>query len=372
MGDESLHFLSKNANKANRQNAYQINSAALDQDFIDFKDWKPASREQTTDIYNVTGEMERRETKENHPPSSSTAASPTDQKLHDQNQKQFNIGAVSQKARSQMQARVDNESDGDSTQMSGSSRLNGQRPRRANVTSLIQSLKAAQAAKEAKSTPQKETTPRSTSAQHATPRQIHPSIERIQLGSNRQSRGNNMHMSPDANQTARSFFLPNLAHIDDFISGALKIQSVDNGMPVFVKHGKVHDRELKSSPKHHADIEMIGLPEDEQQIFVSLDKIRDEIQALQAHDDQVSRQAELFQEEVYELQLQLSKIRGRKDSAMGSDSDNSLIIHMNSRQSGKFSSSPAHSHPCDLLRQHRTRGQGRYTAGQARQSQPQD
>ncbi|KAK6859858.1 Spindle pole body protein ppc89 [Apiospora arundinis] len=328
MGDESLHFLSKNTNKANRQSAYQINSAALDQDFIDYKDWKPASREQTTDIYNVTGEMDRRETKENHPPSSSTAASPTDQKLHDQNQKQFNVGAVSQKARSQMQARVDNESDGDSTQMSGSSRLNGQKPRRANVTSLIQSLKAAQAAKEAKSTPQKRR--RRGRHQH---NMRHPGKYIPASSASNWSRGNNMHMSPDANQTARSFFLPNLTHIDDFISGALKIQSVDNGMPVFVKHGRVHDRELKSSPKHHAEIEMIGLPDDEQQIFVSLDKIRDEIQALQAHDDQVSRQAEQFQEEVYELQLQLSKIRGRKDSAMGSDSDNSLIIHMNSRQS---------------------------------------
>ncbi|KAK8061430.1 hypothetical protein PG994_007796 [Apiospora phragmitis] len=333
MGDESLHFLSKNANK--NQNAYQINAAALDQDFVDFKDWKPASREQTTDIYNVTGDNmnQRRSAKENIPPSSSTAASPTDQKMHDQNQKQFNVEGGAQRQRSQMQARVDNESDGDSTQMSGSPRLNGQKPRRANVTSLIQSLKAAQAAKEAKSTtPQKEPTPRPTSAQHVIPRQIHPSIERIQLNSNRQSRMN--HMSPGTpNQTARSFFLPNLTHIDDFISGALKIQSVDNGMPVFVKNGKVHDREVKSSPKYHAEVEMIGLPEDEQQIFVSLDKIRDEIQALQAHDDQVSRQAEQFQEEVYELQLQLSKIRGRKDSAMGSDSDNSLIIHMNSRQS---------------------------------------
>ncbi|KAK8072134.1 hypothetical protein PG996_005482 [Apiospora saccharicola] len=335
MGDESMHFLSKNANK--KQNAYQINAAALDEDFIDFKDWKPASREQTTDIYNVTGDNmeQRRSAKENIPPSSSTAASPTDQKMHEQNQKQFNAGRDAQRPRAQMQPRVDNESDGDSTQMSNSSRRNGQKPRRANVTSLIESLKAAQAAKDAKSTtPQKETTPRSMSAQHATPRQIHPSIERIQLGSNRQPRGNNMHMSPGTpNQTGRSFFLPNLTHIDDFISGALKIQSVDNGMPVFVKNGKVHDREVKSSPQQHAEVEMIGLPEDEQQIFVSLDKIRDEIQALQAHDDQITRQAEQYQEEVYELQLQLSKFRGRKDSAMGSDSDNSLIIHMNSRQS---------------------------------------
>ncbi|KAK7985277.1 hypothetical protein PG988_002899 [Apiospora saccharicola] len=335
MGDESMHFLSKNANK--KQNAYQINAAALDEDFIDFKDWKPASREQTTDIYNVTGDNmeQRRSAKENIPPSSSTAASPTDQKMHEQNQKQFNAGRDAQRPRAQMQPRVDNESDGDSTQMSNSSRRNGQKPRRANVTSLIESLKAAQAAKDAKSTtPQKETTPRSMSAQHATPRQIHPSIERIQLGSNRQPRGNNMHMSPGTpNQTGRSFFLPNLTHIDDFISGALKIQSVDNGMPVFVKNGKVHDREVKSSPQQHAEVEMIGLPEDEQQIFVSLDKIRDEIQALQAHDDQITRQAEQYQEEVYELQLQLSKFRSRKDSAMGSDSDNSLIIHMNSRQS---------------------------------------
>lgn len=334
MADDSFNLPglpSKHGHKA----TYHINAAALQQD-AEWKNWKQESQEHTTDIYNVTGDLEARQNaKENAPPpSSSTAASPTDLKMHEQRQSQANRGYL--RTRSQMQARVDNESDCGDTQRSNSPRHHAPKPKRGNVTSLIQSLKAAQAAKEGKSAHRDGASPQPVAAERTAPSKQIPSIERIKMS--HQARANEDHTSPQtpnqtANQTARSFFLPNLAHINDFITGALEYSSTKNGMPVFVKNGKVYDNEFKS-PGTHAKIDGIELPEDEQKIFVSLDKIRDEIQALQAHDDQVSRQAEELQGEIYELQMRLTSQKTRKDSAMGSDSDSSLIIHMNTRQSG--------------------------------------
>jgi predicted RNase H-like nuclease (RuvC/YqgF family) len=129
--------------------------------------------------------------------------------------------------------------------------------------------------------------------------------------------------------------------MNDFVSGALRLSSMKNGMPVFVKHGRVHDRESRRSPEHHADVEAIALPEDEEKIFVSLDKIREEIHALKEHDDYVSKQAEQLQQEVDELHAQVAKHKSRKDSAMGSDSESSMVDHLNaqkSRKSTQFSS----------------------------------
>jgi hypothetical protein len=137
------------------------------------------------------------------------------------------------------------------------------------------------------------------------------------------------------NQTARSFFLPNLNHLNDFISGTLRWSSLKNGTPIFVKHGRVHDRENKI-PDHHADFEAVTIPRDEEKIFVSLDKIREEIQTLQEHDEFVSKQAEQLQEEICELQSHVTTLKSRKDSAVGSESDSSLLVQLNSQKTRKF------------------------------------
>ncbi|KAJ8122477.1 hypothetical protein ONZ43_g1340 [Nemania bipapillata] len=108
------------------------------------------------------------------------------------------------------------------------------------------------------------------------------------------------------NQTAHSFFVPNLNHLNDFVSGTLRWSSLRNGMPIFVKH----------------------VPPEEEEIFVSLDKIREEIQTLQEHDQLVSKQAEQLQDEVHELQSHVTKLKSRKDSAMGSDIDHSIIAQL--------------------------------------------
>ena len=207
---------------------------------------------------------------------------------------------------------------------------NRSKPRRGNVTTLLETLKTAQNHEtEPADAPAEAPTQKSAPyKQRFPPAAANPAPARM----NR--RQDLSHMSIGTpNHTARSFFLPNLAHMNDFISGTLRLSSMKNGMPVFVKHGKVHDRESKKSPDHHAEIEDIAVPEDEEKIFVSLDKIREEIQALKEHDDMVSQQAEHLQQEVVELQVQVAKYKSRKDSAMGSDSESSVVDHLNAQKS---------------------------------------
>jgi len=145
-------------------------------------------------------------------------------------------------------------------------------------------------------------------------------------------------MSPSvANQTAGSFsfFLPQFNHLNDFVSGTLRLSSLKNGTPIFVKHGKVHDRDTRTSFDHHADFEAVPIPGDEEKIFVSLDKIREEIQTLQEHDELVSKQAEELQEEVAELQSHVATLKSRKDSALGSESDGSMVEQLTAQKSRK-------------------------------------
>lgn len=211
-------------------------------------------------------------------------------------------------------------------QMSTPNATKDHKPRRGNVTALLETLKTAQI-KQAESQEQ--------SVKHVSP-QSQPSVQprnAAKLHMERQA-GMSSLMSPSTpNQTARSFFLPGFSHVNDFLSGALKLSSLRNGMPIFVKHGKVHDRESSTFPDHHADVEAVSIPEDEEKIFVSLDKIKDEIYTLKEHDELVSKQAELLQEEVEELHVQIAEFRSRKDSAIGSDSESSIIGHLSAQKS---------------------------------------
>ncbi|KAI0200832.1 hypothetical protein F4808DRAFT_140932 [Astrocystis sublimbata] len=146
----------------------------------------------------------------------------------------------------------------------------------------------------------------------------------------RQARTNehSAHESSLINQTAHSFFLPSVNHLHDLVSGTLRWSTLRNGMPIFVKHGKVHDKDTKKYPDHHADFEAVSVPDDEEQIFVSLDKIRDEIHTLQEHDEVVSKQAEQLHNEVCELQNHVATLQSRKDSAVGTEYDSSLIVQL--------------------------------------------
>ncbi|KAI0857010.1 hypothetical protein F4860DRAFT_374529 [Xylaria cubensis] len=199
-------------------------------------------------------------------------------------------------------------------------------PPRGNLTTLLNTLQTARDEKSQADEPSvkqsSQISPKSqlnsglsTNATRRLNRQPHPNDHSIQAPSM-------------INQTAHSFFLPNLNHLPDLVSGTLRWSSLKNGMPIFVKHGKVHDKETKRHQERHADFEVVTIPEEEEQIFVSLDKIRDEIQTLQEHDEFVTKQAEHLQEEVHELQSHVTKLQSRKDSAVGSEFDNSLIVQL--------------------------------------------
>ncbi|KAI0168950.1 hypothetical protein GGR52DRAFT_497969 [Hypoxylon sp. FL1284] len=200
------------------------------------------------------------------------------------------------------------------------------KPRRGNVTALLETLKTAQI-KQAESQEQsaKQASPQPRSS--AQPRNA------AKLHMERQAGMSSLASPSTPNQTARSFYLPSFTHVNDFLSGVLKLSSLRNGMPVFVKHGRVHDRESSTSPEHHAELEAVSIPEDEEKIFVSLDKIKDEVHALKDHDEFISKQAEQLQEEVDELHIQIAKFKSRKDSAVGSDSESSVIDHLSSQKS---------------------------------------
>lgn len=200
---------------------------------------------------------------------------------------------------------------------------------RGNLTTLLDTL---QTARSAKVQPDQESVKRSS--------QISPKSQsnaglpsHTARRSQRQSQLNihNAMNTSLLNQTGRSFCLPQFNHIHDFLSGNLTPSK--NGTSVFVKHGKVYDRGTRMSGDYHADFEDVTVPLEEEEIFVSLDKIREEIQILHDHDEHVSEQAEQLRSEVIELQTQLAKLKSRKDSAVGSDSDSSMIMQLTTQKS---------------------------------------
>ncbi|KAL2755816.1 hypothetical protein ACRALDRAFT_1050911 [Sodiomyces alcalophilus JCM 7366] len=120
--------------------------------------------------------------------------------------------------------------------------------------------------------------------------------------------------------TVQSFFMPDISHLNDLVSGTLRVGGLKDGVPVFVKNGRVRDRADMRSPNDHAEVEGLAVPEEEEKIFISMDKIREEIENLQQHDDIMQRHAESLQVEVDRLKNELNRLKSRKsiDSALGS------------------------------------------------------
>lgn len=149
--------------------------------------------------------------------------------------------------------------------------------------------------------------------------------------------------SPRNNETtARSFCLPDVSYLGDFVSGSLKFNGrVKNGVPILVKHGKVVDLATKQ-PSNHVEVDGFEVPEDEERIFVSMDMIRDEIIALQDHHDGVQKYAEQLQTEVDKLQSQVKRLQMRRsvDSGFGSggnaEPDGSMYEHLLSEKKSKL------------------------------------
>ena len=113
--------------------------------------------------------------------------------------------------------------------------------------------------------------------------------------------------SPNHNAShVRSFFMPDVSHLGDFVTGTLRFSGSNrNGVPIFVKHGRVQDRHLQSSATAHAEIDGLHVPADEEKIFVSMDMIREEIVSLQEHYDKIEEYAQGLQREVERLEADL-------------------------------------------------------------------
>ncbi|KAK4204039.1 hypothetical protein QBC40DRAFT_218235 [Triangularia verruculosa] len=124
--------------------------------------------------------------------------------------------------------------------------------------------------------------------------------------------------------TGRSFFLPGFRHLPDWTSGTLKFSAMQNGVPVFVK-SKTGVR-FDQSVNGHGVINSVGIPEEDEEIFVSMDKLQDEVRELHDHDAMLQREAEKLQREVNQLQSELKRFKSRhpSDSAIGSDTDGSF------------------------------------------------
>lgn len=126
-----------------------------------------------------------------------------------------------------------------------------------------------------------------------------------------------------AGATVNSFFMPDISHLNDLVSGTLRFNGAyKNGVPIFVKHGKVRDQAESLAAHHHAEVDGLAIPEEEEKMFVSMDLIRKEIEDLQEHDDLVQKYANDLQGEVEVLQREVKRLKSRNsvDSALGSRS----------------------------------------------------
>jgi hypothetical protein len=124
--------------------------------------------------------------------------------------------------------------------------------------------------------------------------------------------------------TSRSFFLPSFRHLPDWTSGTLKFSTMKNGVPVFVRSGK--SVRLDQYGNNHDEVRAVGITKEDEEIFVSMDKLQEEVRELHDHDAMLQREAEKLQREVNQLQGELKRLQTRKlsDSALGSESDASF------------------------------------------------
>ncbi|EGS19033.1 uncharacterized protein CTHT_0056550 [Thermochaetoides thermophila DSM 1495] len=127
---------------------------------------------------------------------------------------------------------------------------------------------------------------------------------------------------------SQSFYLPAFRHLPDWTSGTLRFSTMKNGVPVFVRSSKSGGPNgiVRHSQAAHADLPGVGISPEDEQIFVSMDKLQEEVRELHDHDAMLQREAERLQREVNLLQAELKRYKGRKpsDSAIGSESDTSF------------------------------------------------
>ncbi|KAL2130424.1 hypothetical protein VTI74DRAFT_6396 [Chaetomium olivicolor] len=248
--------------------------------------------------------------KENMPPTVGAADNTTFENMADAKMKRF---------RADLQARVENESDC-STILS----LSPARPASASRRSRFANMQ-----------------PDITSSPEPAKRSLHDMVSKIRTEKQTTSRDTTPKRSPLSRPThetpahnavgdntmatpTRSFYLPAFRHLPDWTSGTLKFSTMKNGVPVFVRSGK--GVRLDQYGKEHADLPAVGITKEDEEIFVSMDKLQEEVRELHDHDAMLQREAEKLQREVNQLQAELKRFKSRKlsDSAIGSESDASF------------------------------------------------
>ena len=131
----------------------------------------------------------------------------------------------------------------------------------------------------------------------------------------------------------QSFFMPDVSHLGDFVTGTLRFNgAIKNGVPVLVKKGKVYDRQEKGPQMTHAEVEGVGISEDEEKIFVSMDMIRDEIISLQGHYEKVQEYAVNLQQQVESLESQLKY----KSSSVGRSGSNPVNVQLMEQKNREY------------------------------------
>ncbi|OAA81036.1 hypothetical protein LEL_00581 [Akanthomyces lecanii RCEF 1005] len=143
--------------------------------------------------------------------------------------------------------------------------------------------------------------------------------------------------SPNHGANARSFFMPDVSHLGDFVTGTLRFSgSMKNGVPIFVKQGKVHDKQASPAVAAHVAVDSLKVPKEEERIFVSMDMIRDEIVSLQEHHEKVQEYAANLQQQVDRLEAQLKEKGQNPDKGYhgshGNDSNTRLRSEIASLQ----------------------------------------
>jgi len=233
------------------------------------------------------------------------------------------LDAKRKRARADMQARVDDESDASTILSNYGDRPTG--ARRARFSSAPADL-AASSPPPAKQSLQEMVTKIRLEKQSI---QAHTYARNVTPKHSPQPRNALLHppaLAADKSgisPTGRSFFLPAFRHLPDWTAGTLKFSSMKNGVPIFTRSGV----RLRQSGDDHGAVNAVDIPEEDEEIFVSMDKLQEEVRELHDHDAMLQREAEKLQREVNMLQSELKMYKGRKqrpDSALGSESDGSF------------------------------------------------
>jgi FtsZ-binding cell division protein ZapB len=118
------------------------------------------------------------------------------------------------------------------------------------------------------------------------------------------------------NPTNQSFLLPNMPDISELVSGTFK-----DGTPVFTRSGKVQSRFSSNGSdwKAHEGLDGIPVPQEEKDIFLSLQLLQEKVAALEMEKADTQRILEDLQKENYQLQAERDELqkRRRSDSALG-------------------------------------------------------